>query len=120
MPDPNQRESAPNPRGVAVEVPIAALGAVMAVIDLLGEHSRPTDERRSADPKVLLTLPDAAVRLSIGVSVLRQMVRRGDLAVVHPGGTRCTRIRAADLEEYADRLSCASGRGRPVRLGRVA
>lgn len=51
--------------------------------------------------RLLLRIPDAAVRLSVGRSTLYEMLQRGDLPAVHLG--RSVRIPAAALRAWVER-----------------
>ena len=52
--------------------------------------------------KLLISIPEASEKLSIGRTKLRELLARGDLPSVHIG--RSVRIAQADLERYVARL----------------
>lgn len=60
----------------------------------------------STAPKVLLTVEEAAERLQIGRTTLYQLIRTGAITSVRIG--RLRRLRPADLDAYAARLSAAT------------
>ena len=86
---------------VSVEVPVGALPAVLAVIQL-AQKAALAAATPSGGPsgKLLLSRPAAAAALSVSVQTLDQMIRRGDIPSLHVGGTRATRVAVADLEQY--------------------
>ena len=86
---------------VTVEVPVGALPAVMAVLQL-AQKAALAAATPSGGPsgKLLLSRPAAAAALSVSVGTLDQMIRRGDIPSLHVGGTRATRVSVADLEKY--------------------
>jgi excisionase family DNA binding protein len=53
-------------------------------------------------PKLLVSLDDAAERLSIGRTMLYQLVRERQIKTVRIG--RLYRVRVTELERYVDRL----------------
>lgn len=52
--------------------------------------------------KLLLTIPQVAVALSLGRSTVYELVQRGELPVVHIG--RAVRIRSEDLTRFTQEL----------------
>lgn len=52
--------------------------------------------------KILLTIPEAAGRLSLGRSKLYELVQAGELKVVRVG--RAVRVPAVEVEAFAERL----------------
>ncbi len=89
------------PGTVSVDVPIGALPAVMAVIQLAQQAALDAaTPAGGASGKLLLSRPAAAAALSVSVGTLDQMIRRGDIPSLHVGGTRATRVSVADLEQY--------------------
>jgi excisionase family DNA binding protein len=66
----------------------------------------PDPENPSAAPagsgKLLLTIVEAAERLSVGRSTIYELINRGDLEVVHLG--RAARVPAAAVAELVDVL----------------
>ena len=86
---------------VTVEVPVAALPAVMAVLQLAQKAALAAATPSSGTSgKLLLSRPAAAAALSVSVGTLDQMIRRGTIRSLHVGGTRATRVSVADLERY--------------------
>ena len=63
------------------------------------------DETRP-DVRILLTVPEAANRLSIGRSKLYELVSEGQLATVKIG--RAVRVPAREVERFADALLAAA------------
>jgi excisionase family DNA binding protein len=55
---------------------------------------------------ILLTVKEAARRLSLGRSRTYQFIQRGELRSLRIGGSR--RIAVADLEEFVERLRAES------------
>ena len=53
--------------------------------------------------KLLLSIPEACEKLSIGRTKLRELLAQGDLPSVHIG--RSVRIAQADLERYVEQLT---------------
>jgi putative molybdopterin biosynthesis protein len=53
-------------------------------------------------PKLLLTIPQVAVAMSLGRSTVYELVQRGELPVVHVG--RAVRVRAEDLQRFVQEL----------------
>jgi excisionase family DNA binding protein len=53
--------------------------------------------------KVLLTVPEAAGRLSIGATTLRLLIRRGEIPVVHIGSA--VRIHRREVDRWAEERS---------------
>lgn len=87
----------PDAGTVTVEVPVSALPAVMAVLQLARTTAAPSG---SPSEKLLLSRPAAAAALSVSVGTLDQMIRRGDIPSIHVGGTRATRVSVADIQQY--------------------
>ena len=85
---------------VTVEVPVSALPAVMAVLELAQKASRAAAAPSVPSEKLLLSRPAAAAALSVSVGTLDQMIRRGDIPSIHVGGTRATRVSVADIQTY--------------------
>lgn len=56
--------------------------------------------------RALLDIPTVAHRLSIGRSLVYELIRRGELPSVRVNSSR--RVRAADLEAYVERLGTAA------------
>jgi excisionase family DNA binding protein len=50
---------------------------------------------------LLLSIREAAAALSVSRSRVYQLIQTGDLAAVRVGGPNTTRIRRADLENFA-------------------
>ncbi|MBW3643221.1 MAG: helix-turn-helix domain-containing protein [Actinobacteria bacterium] len=53
-------------------------------------------------PRLLLTVVEAAEVLGIGRSTMYELIRRGEVEVVHLG--RCARVPTTALEEFVKRL----------------
>lgn len=51
----------------------------------------------------LLKIPEVAARLGVARSTVYELMARGELRSVAPGGTRTRRIREADLDEWIRR-----------------
>lgn len=87
---------------VSVEVPAAALPAVLAVVEAV----RASDSSPSADAfagRLALTVPEAAQALGLSIGTVRSLIRRGDLSSIAFG--RAQRIAVRELTEYVDRRS---------------
>lgn len=85
-----------------VDVPVAALPAVMAVIEAV----RASAPSSAADPfagRLALTVPETAQALGLSVGTVRSVLRRGDLSSISFG--RATRITVQTLTEYLERRS---------------
>ncbi len=52
--------------------------------------------------KLLLTVPEAAQRLSVGRSTIYELTAVGELELVHIG--RCARITVASVDDFVQRL----------------
>ena len=61
---------------------------------------------RPPGPKLLLTVEEAARELSLGRSLLYELLLRGELRSVKVG--RCRRIPRADLEAFVEELRAGS------------
>jgi excisionase family DNA binding protein len=59
------------------------------------------------DARVLVSVEDAAAMLSLGRTVVYQLVRRNEIRSVKVG--RCRRIVASSLHEYVSRLATPGG-----------
>lgn len=59
--------------------------------------------------KLLYTVREAAEKLSLGRATVYELLARGELRAVHIG--RATRIPAAELERFVQRLVTAEGGG---------
>lgn len=53
-------------------------------------------------PRLLLTVVEAAEVLGVGRSTMYELIRTGQVEVVHLG--RCARVPAAALDEFVERL----------------
>lgn len=53
---------------------------------------------------LFLTIREAAAALSVSRSRVYELVNSGDLTIVHVGGAKTTRIRRAEVEQYAENL----------------
>ena len=85
-----------------VDVPVAALPAVMAVIDAV-RASAPASAAEPFADRLALTVPETAQALGLSVGTVRSLLRRGDLSSISFG--RATRILVSSLTEYLDRRS---------------
>lgn len=56
--------------------------------------------------KILLSIPEAAARLSIGRSKMYQLLTAGDVRAVRIG--RAVRVPVGEVDEYAKRLLAAT------------
>jgi excisionase family DNA binding protein len=65
-------------------------------------------EAHEHDPRLLITVEEAARRLSIGRSHAYAFVAGGELRSVRIG--RCRRIRVSDLDSFIERLAALEGR----------
>ncbi len=59
-----------------------------------------------ADEKVMLTVEEAAARLSLGRTTLYELLSRGEIKAVHVG--RAVRVLAREVEAFAQRLADAT------------
>lgn len=57
-------------------------------------------------PRLLLTVLEAAEVLGVGRSTMYELIRTGQVEVVHLG--RCARVPAAALHEFVERLRAGS------------
>jgi excisionase family DNA binding protein len=60
-----------------------------------------------ADARVLVSVEDAAAMISLGRTVVYQLVRRNEILSVKVG--RCRRIVASSLHDYVSRLAMPGG-----------
>lgn len=61
------------------------------------------------EEKILLTVNEAAIRLSLGKSKLYELIARGEIPVVRIG--RATRINALTLQKWAEQLASMESAG---------
>ena len=85
-----------------LEVPEAAIPAVLAVLDALRASASPPGAEPFGD-RLALTVPETARALGLSVGTVRSLVRRGDLSSISFG--RAARITVRELTEYVDRRS---------------
>lgn len=83
-----------------LEVPEAAIPAVLAVLDALRASASPPGAEAFRD-RLALTVPESAQALGLSVATVRSLLRRGDLTSISFG--RAARITVRDLTEYVDR-----------------
>jgi excisionase family DNA binding protein len=88
-----------NPKQFSVLVSLCA-AACQDALRSADSHRRPTGE---PEPKLLLTVEEAAQQLSIGRPKMYQLVMRGDVVSVKIGASR--RVPATALVEFVERLS---------------
>lgn len=67
------------------------------------QHPEQPDPTPGSEPKLLLTVEEAAARLSIGRPKMWQLVMRGEVVSLKIGASR--RVPVAALEQYVQRLS---------------
>jgi excisionase family DNA binding protein len=83
----------------------AALSEVM--------HENTSERTERADRVLLLTIVEGARVLSIGRTTMYELVRAGNIDVVHIG--RSARVPVAALEQYVERLRAEGATVRPAR-----
>lgn len=105
-------------RSTQVDVPVAALPAVLAVIEAV-RASAPSSADEPFAGRLALTVPETARALGLSDGTVRALLRRGDLSSISFG--RASRITVRELTSFLDRRAGeAEIFARPIQRGRSA